>query len=312
MQAPGELGQAADDDRCAERHRQPGPDVVLEGLPADAADQERVERPDDGRDCGRGDESSARIADKPAGEGHRGPAAGDEAADDDELRSEPLERPLGPRAGPLALGGGEEPALDGGPEPAAEQVAQVVAEEGADGRAGHQEGDARVAASRGGDAEGDDRGLARQDRDDRVERREEQRDQVGEDRVDLEGVEHAHKRPARRVARRRGLSSRRIGCSCSGSSSRLRRSSGDRSPVRRAQSRRMHSRMRQTPKMIHGATTRRKLSVIGPALCCGASGIAVRHQSIKGACPSGGADMVAVWRRVTRRRREAQWRPRFW
>ena len=172
MQAPDELDQAADDDRGAERHRQPGPDVVLEGLAADAADQERVERPDDRGDRGRGDESSARIADKPAGEGHRGPAAGDEAADDDELRSEPPERPLGPRAGPLALGRGEEPALDGGSEPAAEQVAEVVAEEGADGRAGHQQGDARVAASGGGDAEGDDRRLARQDREDRVERRE--------------------------------------------------------------------------------------------------------------------------------------------
>jgi hypothetical protein len=37
-------------------------------------------------------------------------------------------------------------ALDGGPESSAEQVAEVVAEEGADGRAGHQQGDARVAA----------------------------------------------------------------------------------------------------------------------------------------------------------------------
>src|SRR3984885_348899 len=126
MQTPDELDQAADDDRGAERHRQPGPDVVLEGLPADAADQERVERPDDRGDGGGGNEPSARIADKPAGEGHRGPAAGDEPADDDELRSEPLERPLGPRAGPLALGGGEESALDGGPAPAAARVTAGV------------------------------------------------------------------------------------------------------------------------------------------------------------------------------------------
>ncbi len=55
---------------------------------------------------------------------------------------------------------------------------------------------------------------------------------------------------------------------------------------------------RQTPKMIHGAITRRMLSVIGPALGCGASGIAVRYQSTQRACLTDGVDMVAVWRRV--------------
>ena len=88
----------ADDDRGAEGDDQPGPGVVLEGPAAEAADEERVERPDDGGDRGRGDEAPARVAGEAAGEGHRGAAAGDEPADDDELRAEPVERPLRPRA----------------------------------------------------------------------------------------------------------------------------------------------------------------------------------------------------------------------
>jgi len=60
VQAADELDHAAERDRGAERHRQTGPDVVLEGAAADAADQERVQGPDDGGDRGRGDESPAR------------------------------------------------------------------------------------------------------------------------------------------------------------------------------------------------------------------------------------------------------------
>ena len=106
------------------------------------------------------------------------------------------ERPLRPRPRLHALRRGEEPALHGGAEPAAEQVAEVVAREGARGRAGDEQRDPRVGAPRGRHAEGDDRALAGQRREDRVERREEEGDQVGERRVDLEAAKRAHRRPA--------------------------------------------------------------------------------------------------------------------
>jgi hypothetical protein len=194
--AAGDLDHRADGDRGAEGDDQPRPRVVLEGPAADAADEERVQRPDGRGDGGRDGETPARVPGEPAGEGHRGAAAGNEPADDDELRAEPLQRPLGPRPGLHSLRGGEEPALHGRAETASEEVAEVVADEGARGRAADEQGDARVGAPRGGNAEGDDHGLAGQCREDRVKRRNDEGDQVRQRRVDLEAAEGAHRRPA--------------------------------------------------------------------------------------------------------------------
>jgi len=85
------LDRGTDGDRAAEYGEQSDPGLVFEGLTADAADEERVQRPDDGGYRGRDDEPSARVAGEPAGEGHRGAAAGDEAAGNDELHAEPSE-----------------------------------------------------------------------------------------------------------------------------------------------------------------------------------------------------------------------------
>jgi hypothetical protein len=119
----------------------------------------------------------------------------DEPADDDELHAVTLQRAFGPVAGCLALRRGEEPALHDRAEAAAEQVGDVVAQEGARGCAEDQQGDPRIRASRGRHAEGDDGGLARYHRDYRVECGEDERDQVGDGRVDLEAGENAHLSP---------------------------------------------------------------------------------------------------------------------
>jgi hypothetical protein len=122
--------------------------------------------------------ASAVAATKRRRECHRGAAAWNEPAHHDELRAVAVERPLRPRAGLHALRRGKEPALHRGAEPAAEQVAQVVADEGARGGAADKQRDARVGAPRGRDAERDDRALTGQRGEDRVERRDEERDQV--------------------------------------------------------------------------------------------------------------------------------------
>src|SRR5882724_12341302 len=74
QQPADDLDDGADGDRGAEGDDEPRPRVVLEGLAADAADEERVERPDDGGHRGRGDEAPARVPGDAAGEGHRGAA----------------------------------------------------------------------------------------------------------------------------------------------------------------------------------------------------------------------------------------------
>ena len=161
---------------------------MLEGPAAEAADEERVQRPEDGGGCGRGDEPAARVAGEAAGEGHRRAAAGDEAADDDELRAEPVERSLRPRLRSLALRRAEEPALHRGPEAAAEQVAEVVAGEGARRHEADEQRDTRVGAPRGGDAERDDRRLARHQGKDRVKGRQQEGDEVRDRRINLQAV----------------------------------------------------------------------------------------------------------------------------
>ena len=54
-------------------------------LTAEAADEEGVQRPDHCRDRGGNDEPAALVAEEPAGQPDRRPAARDEPADDDHL-----------------------------------------------------------------------------------------------------------------------------------------------------------------------------------------------------------------------------------
>src|ERR1700752_3338809 len=91
---------------------------------------------------------------------------------------------------------GEEPARRGGTEAAAAEIAEVVTDEGAPGRAGDEQRDPRVSTPRGRDPEGADHGLTRQHREDRVESRDGKGDPVTEQRADLEAAERAHGRPA--------------------------------------------------------------------------------------------------------------------
>src|SRR5215469_6606340 len=170
--SPGCLDQRADRHRPAEGDQEPGPRFVLECLAAEAPGEERVQRPDRRRDGGRGDEPAALVADEPAGQRDRRPAAGDESADDDHLHPESPQRPLGPGAPPRAFPSREEPALRPGPEAPAVKVGEIIAEKSTHGGAGDQQRDARVGAARGCDAEGDDRGLAGEHREDRVQGRE--------------------------------------------------------------------------------------------------------------------------------------------
>ena len=67
-----------------------------------------------------------------------------------------------------------------GPKPAADQVGGVVAEERAACGQRDQHGGPRIRAARGGDAERDHRGLAGQHRDERVERGQQDGDDVGQ------------------------------------------------------------------------------------------------------------------------------------
>ena len=120
----------------------------------------------------------ARVADEPATEGDGRPATRDEAAGNDHRYPESPQRALGPHAPPGAFLGGEEPSFGEGPEAAADEVGDVVTYERACRRAEDQEGDARVGAPRGCDAEGDEDGLAGQHREDRVQRGDDDRDHV--------------------------------------------------------------------------------------------------------------------------------------
>ena len=88
----------------------------------------------------------------------------------------------------IALLTGEEPALHGGTEAAAEQVAEVVAGEGARRHEADEQRDARVGAPRGGDAERDDRRLARHQGKDRVKGRQQEGDEVRDRRINLQAV----------------------------------------------------------------------------------------------------------------------------
>ena len=191
---PDQLDQPADRDRDAERHRESSPRRVLERPSAQAADGERVAGPDEAGDGGRDHEAAARVADDAAAQGDRRPPAGDEPAHHDELHPEPLQRPFGPGPPPRAFLAPEEAAFDLGPEAPADQVGQVVTEERAQCRTGHQQRDARIGTARGRDAQRDDHGLAGEHRNDRVQGRDDDRDDVGDNGADLQARERAHRR----------------------------------------------------------------------------------------------------------------------
>ena len=195
---PGHLDHAADRQGDTQADQQPGPGPSLEGLAAEPADKERVARPQDTGEAGTQDETAPRVADEPAGERDRGPAARNEPAADDDPDAVLLQGALGPCAAVRAPLAREDPPADSRPEPAAEQVSGVVAEERAGSGQHDQHRDTRVGASRGRDAQGDHRGLAGQERDQRVERGDEDCDQVGSRGADVQLGQVDHQRPPRR------------------------------------------------------------------------------------------------------------------
>ncbi len=91
MNPAGSLHDSADRKRRPGSQEEPGPRGVLERLAAETADKERVQDPDDGGHPGPCHEPPARVTGKAAGEGDSRTPAGDETADDDELRPVPLE-----------------------------------------------------------------------------------------------------------------------------------------------------------------------------------------------------------------------------
>jgi hypothetical protein len=167
---PHHFDHRADHDGEAQGQQQAGPRPVFERLPAEAADEEGVARPEHRRGGGRDGEAAPRIPDQAAAQRDGGPAAGDEPAADDETGTEAVKGPLRPGTPARAALPGEDPARDGGTEAAAEQVGGVVAEEGAARRQPDEHRDPGVRAARGGHTERDHRGLAGHQGDEGVER----------------------------------------------------------------------------------------------------------------------------------------------
>jgi hypothetical protein len=167
---PHHFKHRADHDGEAQGQQQAGPRPVFERLPAQAADEEGIARPEDRRDSGRGGETAPRIPDQAAAQCDRGPPAGDEPAADDEAGTEAVKGPLRPGTPARAALPGEDPARDGGTEAAAKQVGDVVAKKGTARRQPDEYGDPGVRAARGGHTERDHRGLAGHQRNEGVER----------------------------------------------------------------------------------------------------------------------------------------------
>jgi choline dehydrogenase-like flavoprotein len=196
--APDRLDERAHRERAAEGDHEAHHRLVLERLAADPPGEERVRGPDDGRDGGGGGEPPPRVPDEPAAQGHRGPPAGDEPADDDEAHPVPAQgalRPVSP-GGPLLAG--EEAPRRPRPEPPPDQVRQVVPGERADGRAQHDQVDPGVVRPGGRHAERDDHCLARQDGQDGVQAGQRERHQIGKQRADLQASDPAHRQPSPR------------------------------------------------------------------------------------------------------------------
>jgi choline dehydrogenase len=194
---PDHLDDPADHQGPAEGDRESHERLILERLPAEAPGQEGVRGPDDGRDGGSGAEPPPGVPDQPAAQGHRRPATGDEPTDDDEPHSEPAQRPFRPVAPGRALGPrSEEPPRRPRPKPPPDQVRQVVPDERAGRRAQQQQEDPGIGGPGGRYSERDEHRLARHDRQHRVQAGQQERDQVGERRTDLQARDPAHWQPA--------------------------------------------------------------------------------------------------------------------
>ncbi len=172
-----ELDPAGDREGDPEREQQALPRLRLERVAADVAEQRGVERPGRGGDRIEEDEAAPRVAERPAAERHHGAAGGNEACDHDQLAAALLDLAMSPGDPLSRLLPVEEPLLDPRPVAVADPVSRVVAGE----RTGRGEDDHERQAqvsSRRDHPRGDDRGLARHDRDERVQKGEHEQDRV--------------------------------------------------------------------------------------------------------------------------------------
>ena len=146
-------------------------------MAADEAEKRRVQRPPERRRGIEQQEAPQRKSKRAGAESHCGASAGNEAADGDELPTTFPELRLSPVEAPPRHLTAEEALGDALAEAATDQVRAVVAEEGARGRREDDQGQTEV-AGRGDDARRDDRRLARNDRQQCIEEREQEDDRV--------------------------------------------------------------------------------------------------------------------------------------
>src|SRR3954451_527710 len=150
---------------------------MLERPATEEAEQRGVARPQHGRGGVEDGEPSPRITQAACRQSDGGPAAGDEATDDDELAASFAQLSFGPGDLPLPAGAVKEPLLRSFAEAPAEPVAEVVAEERAE-RGGRQDKRQRKVTTCRDDTGGDDGGLARDQRHNGVEQCESQEDEI--------------------------------------------------------------------------------------------------------------------------------------
>src|SRR5262249_11520933 len=147
-------------------------------LAAKTAEEERVARPDN---CGarrRGNEALAPVSHDPAGHGYPRAPAGNEPANHDRAGAEPVKTPLYPGPPARALLAGKKTPLGRRTKAPPDEVGEIIARERAGGRQDYKEGDPGIGTPGGCDAKGDDHGLARQDRQERIQRGDEERGEV--------------------------------------------------------------------------------------------------------------------------------------
>ena len=160
-----------------EREQQPFPGRILKHPPAEVPEQRRVQGPDERRNRVEHGEAPPRERHGARAQGDSGPAAGDEAGNDDQLASALGQLPLGPVQGLLCLAAAKEPLTRPGAESAADQIRSVVAEERATGRGDDDQRQVEAACG-GNHARSDHRCLARHHRHEHVKDGEEEDDAV--------------------------------------------------------------------------------------------------------------------------------------
>src|SRR4029079_2128904 len=122
-----ELDRARDREGDCEREQQALPRLRLEGVPAEVAEQRRVEGPGRGGDRIEEDEAAPRVAERSAAERHHGAAGRDEACDHDQLATALLDLAMSPGDPLPRLFAAEEPLLNPCPVAVADPVGRVVA-----------------------------------------------------------------------------------------------------------------------------------------------------------------------------------------